>query len=193
MPGGVPVATFAIGEAGAKNAALHAAAILALGDEALAKRLGGLAQEARPTTSPKPPPTNERNHTRCSLRYHPGGTIGILGGGQLGRMLALAAARLGLKAHIYSDEADAPAFQVCGARTVAAYDDKSALAMFAATCDAITFEFENVPEATVAFLVRTKARSAPDARRLATTQDRLDRKDFWRKARPEDRAVLRRR
>ena len=53
----------------------------------------------------------------------PGGTIGILGGGQLGRMLALAAARLGLKTHIYSDDPDAPAFQVCAARTHGSYDD----------------------------------------------------------------------
>ena len=61
----------------------------------------------------------------------PGGTIGILGGGQLGRMLAMAAARVGLKAHIYSDVADAPAFQVCDAHTVAAYEDEAALAKFA--------------------------------------------------------------
>src|SRR5271156_893170 len=97
MPGGVPVATFAIGESGAKNAGLHAAAILALGDAALSKRL--TAWRAKLTE-----------------------TIGILGGGQLGRMLALAAARLGLKAHIFSDEADAPAFQVSAERTHARYD-----------------------------------------------------------------------
>src|ERR1700692_4142847 len=82
----------------------------------------------------------------------PGGTIGILGGGQLGRMLALAAARLGLKAHTYSDHADACAFQVAHAHTIAAYDDHTALAKFADASDAITTEFENIPDATLSFL-----------------------------------------
>src|SRR5690242_17056998 len=75
----------------------------------------------------------------------PGAVIGILGGGQLGRMLALAAARLGLKTHIFSDEDDAPAFQVSAQQTRAAYDDNAALEKFARSCAAITFEFENVP------------------------------------------------
>lgn len=107
----------------------------------------------------------------------PGGVIGILGGGQLGRMLALAAARLGLKAHIFSDEADAPAFQVAEAKTFARYDDAKALDAFASQCDAITFEFENVPAATVEILARHKP-IFPDARALAVTQDRLDEKRF---------------
>ncbi|HEY5338577.1 MAG TPA: 5-(carboxyamino)imidazole ribonucleotide synthase [Rhizomicrobium sp.] len=107
----------------------------------------------------------------------PGGTIGILGGGQLGRMLALAAARLGLKAHIYSDEKDAPAFQVCDAHTVARYDDNAALAKFAASCDAVTFEFENVPAAAAAVLSKAKPTN-PNARALAITQDRFDEKTF---------------
>ena len=107
----------------------------------------------------------------------PGGTIGILGGGQLGRMLALAAARLGLKVHIFSDEADAPAFQVVAAKTFARYDAAKALDAFAAACDAITFEFENVPAATVEILARHKP-IFPDARALAVTQDRLDEKRF---------------
>jgi 5-(carboxyamino)imidazole ribonucleotide synthase len=107
----------------------------------------------------------------------PGGTIGILGGGQLGRMLALAAARLGLKAHIYSDEIDAPAFQVVAAKTFARYDDAKALAAFASACDAITFEFENVPAATVGILGWHKP-IFPGARALATAQDRFDEKNF---------------
>jgi 5-(carboxyamino)imidazole ribonucleotide synthase len=107
----------------------------------------------------------------------PGGTIGILGGGQLGRMLALAAARLGLKVHIYSDEADAPAFQVVAAKTFARYDDANALDAFALACDAITFEFENVPAATVEILAKRKP-MFPDARALAITQDRLAEKRF---------------
>jgi 5-(carboxyamino)imidazole ribonucleotide synthase len=107
----------------------------------------------------------------------PGGTIGILGGGQLGRMLALAAARLGLKAHIYSDERDAPAFQVVAEKTFARYDDAKALAAFASACDAITFEFENVPAATVGILGWHKP-IFPGARALATAQDRFDEKNF---------------
>jgi len=107
----------------------------------------------------------------------PGGTIGILGGGQLGRMLGMAAARLGLKAHIYSDEPDAPAFQVVSARTLADYGDTRALDAFADSCDVVTFEFENVPAATVAALAgRTPI--FPGAHALAITQDRFDEKQF---------------
>jgi 5-(carboxyamino)imidazole ribonucleotide synthase len=109
----------------------------------------------------------------------PGGTIGILGGGQLGRMLALAAARLGLKAHIFSDEPDASAFQVCAQRTLARYDDGKALDAFAASCDVVTFEFENVPAAAVEILARRKP-IFPSARALAIAQDRLVEKTFVR-------------
>ena len=76
----------------------------------------------------------------------PGGVIGIIGGGQLGRMLALAAARLGLKAAIYNDEHNAPAFQVTPLQIAARYDERNMLTGFAEICDAITFEFENLPE-----------------------------------------------
>jgi 5-(carboxyamino)imidazole ribonucleotide synthase len=103
--------------------------------------------------------------------------IGILGGGQLGRMLSLAAARLGLKTHIYSDEQDAPAFDVAAAHTHAAYGDQAALAAFARSVDVITFEFENIPSDTLAFLAREKS-TWPDARVLAATQDRVAEKDF---------------
>jgi 5-(carboxyamino)imidazole ribonucleotide synthase len=107
----------------------------------------------------------------------PGGTIGILGGGQLGRMLAMAAARLGLKAHIYSDEPDAPAFQVAATHTFARYDDERALETFAAVCDAVTFEFENVPAATAEALSRRRP-IYPSAHALAIAQDRLKEKCF---------------
>ena len=108
MPGGVPVATFAIGEAGAKNAALHAAAILALCDAGAGQAAEGLARQADTARSPRRP--NEE--INLDKPVPPGGAIGIIGGGQLGRMLALAAARLGLKTAIYNDAHDAPAFQV---------------------------------------------------------------------------------
>lgn len=107
----------------------------------------------------------------------PGGTIGILGGGQLGRMLAMAAARLGLKTHIYSDTEKAPAFQVSAGRSVAPYDDEAALAKFARACDAVTFEFENVPGQTAAFLA-DQVPVNPGPRALAISQERLAEKQF---------------
>jgi 5-(carboxyamino)imidazole ribonucleotide synthase len=107
----------------------------------------------------------------------PGGTIGILGGGQLGRMLSLAAARLGLKTHIYSDRKDDPAFDVSFAHTTASYTDRAALARFATSCDVATFEFENVPADTAAF-VAERVPLAPGVRALALMQDRLDEKTF---------------
>jgi 5-(carboxyamino)imidazole ribonucleotide synthase len=107
----------------------------------------------------------------------PGGTIGILGGGQLGRMLALAAARLGLKAHTYSPEDDAPAFQVSAARTLGSFDDRAALQSFARDCDVVTFEWENVPVGTVETIARTKP-IFPSAATLGITQDRLTEKKF---------------
>ena len=116
---------------------------------------------------------------RLAAPVPPGGTIGILGGGQLGRMLALAAARLGLKAHIYSPETDAPAFQVSHACTLAAFDDRTALARFARACDVVTFEFENVPAETVAFIAASTP-AFPDAATLGVTQDRFEEKSFVR-------------
>jgi 5-(carboxyamino)imidazole ribonucleotide synthase len=108
----------------------------------------------------------------------PGGVIGILGGGQLGRMLALAAARLGLKAHIFAPERDCPAAQVAQQHTAAAFDDAAALPRFAEAVDVVTFEFENVPAATVDILIAAGADVAPNGRALATAQDRLIEKQF---------------
>ena len=82
-----------------------------------------------------------------------GATIGILGGGQLGRMLAMAAARLGFRTHIYEPAANPPAGDVAHALTTAAYDDQAALRAFAAAVDVITYEFENVPVVPLAALV----------------------------------------
>lgn len=107
----------------------------------------------------------------------PGGTIGVLGGGQLGRMLALAAARLGLKTHVYSDTRDAPAFDVATECTCAKYDSGESLEKFAQNVDVITFEFENIPSATLTMLARERP-TRPDAEALAATQDRLAEKEF---------------
>jgi 5-(carboxyamino)imidazole ribonucleotide synthase len=109
----------------------------------------------------------------------PGSTIGILGGGQLGRMIALAAAPLGLKAHIYAPDAASPAFDVAAAHTVGAYDDEAALVRFAKSVDVVTYEFENVPAET-ARLVASHAPLFPGEKALATTQDRLTEKSFVR-------------
>jgi 5-(carboxyamino)imidazole ribonucleotide synthase len=106
-----------------------------------------------------------------------GATIGILGGGQLGRMLSLAASRLGFKTHIYCPEAQSPAFEVTPHKTVAAYDDERALAVFASEVNVVTYEFENVPAATAAFLAARKPLH-PGANALAISQDRLAEKSF---------------
>jgi 5-(carboxyamino)imidazole ribonucleotide synthase len=107
----------------------------------------------------------------------PGSTIGILGGGQLGRMLALAAARLGFRTHIYSDESESCAFHVGTAKTRARYDDEQALGSFAAACDLVTFEFENVPDRTAHYLA-DRVPVAPEPRALSIAQDRFVEKSF---------------
>jgi len=107
----------------------------------------------------------------------PGQTIGILGGGQLGRMTALAASALGYRCHVYCPEKNSPAKQVTAYATTAEYDNKLALGRFAKSVDVITFEFENVPGDTAEFLAERKpVRPGPNA--LRTAQDRLKEKDF---------------
>ncbi len=111
----------------------------------------------------------------------PGSTLGVLGTGQLGRMLALAAARLGYRVHVFGPEAGSPAAQVCTAVTVAAWDDLDALDRFSADVDAVTLEFENVPVAAVERLARTVP-VRPGASVLAVAQDRLAEKQAARDA-----------
>ena len=109
----------------------------------------------------------------------PGAVIGIVGGGQLGRMLALAAAELGFKAHILCPEEDAPATQIAAAHSCADYLDISALDAFAAAVDVVTYEFENIPVDTVAHLAKTTP-VMPSATALHVAQDRLNEKQFMR-------------
>jgi 5-(carboxyamino)imidazole ribonucleotide synthase len=109
----------------------------------------------------------------------PGGTIGILGGGQLGRMTALAAARLGYRCHIFATEADSPAAQVCGAATVAEFADRDALERFAGAVDIATFEFENIPAEAVRWVAAVRP-VLPRPEILEIAQDRLREKDFLR-------------
>ena len=101
-----------------------------------------------------------------------GATIGIFGGGQLGRMLSVAAARLGYKTHIFEPSANPPAAEVAHALTTAPYDDSAALARFAASCDVITYEFENIPTAALDTLEALRP-IRPNRRALAISQDRL--------------------
>ena len=111
----------------------------------------------------------------------PGETLGIMGGGQLGRMLALAAARLGFKTHIYAPPGDNPAFDVAAAHTAAGYEDTAALSAFAQSCAAVTLEFENLPLSALEVCAK-HAPVRPGARALAATQDRIDEKRFLRGA-----------
>jgi 5-(carboxyamino)imidazole ribonucleotide synthase len=106
----------------------------------------------------------------------PGSTIGILGGGQLGRMLATAAERLGYHCHIYAPEKNSVAAEVSTCFTCADWHDRTALAEFAAACDMVTYEFENVPVAPLAVIPQDKL--APGTRALEIAQDRLREKRF---------------
>jgi 5-(carboxyamino)imidazole ribonucleotide synthase len=112
-----------------------------------------------------------------ALSLPPNATIGIVGGGQLGRMSAMAAARLGYRCHIFTPEPDAPASQVANATTLADYDDNAALIRFAEAVDVITFEFENVSAEGLDLLAeRRPVRPGPDILRIS--QDRIAEKSF---------------
>lgn len=104
-------------------------------------------------------------------------TIGIIGGGQLGRMLAMAAARLNHRTIVLEPQADCPAAQACNDQIVAAYDDEKALAQLASRCDVVTYEFENVPVAAAEKL-SASVPVYPPAQALSASQDRLTEKRF---------------
>lgn len=108
---------------------------------------------------------------------HTGAVIGILGGGQLGRMLAVAAARLGFRCHVFDPDARAPAADVAHAVTTAGYGDAAALTAFAAAVDVVTYEFENIPTAALD-LLETLRPIRPNRRALAVSQDRIAEKEF---------------
>lgn len=108
----------------------------------------------------------------------PGSTIGIVGGGQLGRMAALAAAKLGYRVHIYSPERDGPAAQVSAAATVADYSDHKAIEAFSCTVDVVTFEFENIPAESVR-LMAEHVPVRPCWSVLEVAQDRISEKTFF--------------
>ncbi|MGR3662924.1 MAG: 5-(carboxyamino)imidazole ribonucleotide synthase, partial [Paracoccaceae bacterium] len=107
----------------------------------------------------------------------PGSTIGILGGGQLGRMLSVAAARLGLKTHIFEPGTNPPAGDVASHVTTAPYDDINALTAFAKSVSVITYEFENIPTSALDVLEKY-APVHPNRNALRISQDRKTEKDF---------------
>jgi|CXWL01.1.fsa_nt_gi 5-(carboxyamino)imidazole ribonucleotide synthase len=109
----------------------------------------------------------------------PGRTIGILGGGQLGRMLSHAASQLGFDVCIFTDEPDSPAARVSARTFVGNYLDHAALTDFARRVDVVTTEFENVPAETAEALIDAGALVAPNPRALAVAQDRVDEKNFF--------------
>ena len=109
-----------------------------------------------------------------------GATIGILGGGQLGRMLGSAAAALGIDVSIYCPEEDCPAARVAARHTIGAYTDTDALLAWAETCEAITYEFENVPVEAAEALIAAGVLVRPGAKALEVSQDRLVEKSFLR-------------
>ena len=112
-----------------------------------------------------------------SPTLQPGATIGILGGGQLGRMLAVAASRLGLKVHVFEPGANPPAGDVSATITTASYEDADAIRAFARSVDVVTYEFENVP-AEALDLIEAEVPIRPNRRALAVSQDRVDEKTF---------------
>ncbi|WMT86335.1 5-(carboxyamino)imidazole ribonucleotide synthase [Pelagibacterium sp. 26DY04] len=111
----------------------------------------------------------------------PGTRIGILGGGQLGRMLSLAASQLGMRTHIFCPDENSPAFEVTPHKTVAGYDDVAALRAFAGAVDVVTYEFENVPLAT-AKVIAENVPLYPGPKALEVSQDRLAEKGFLTRA-----------
>ncbi|RIK87191.1 MAG: 5-(carboxyamino)imidazole ribonucleotide synthase [Planctomycetota bacterium] len=124
---------------------------------------------------------SRRSTAADAATFLPGAMLGVLGSGQLGRMFAMAAARLGYRVHVFAPEPDAPAADVAFRQTVAPFDDADAVAQFARSVDAVTFEFENIPIAAA----ETAARYAPvrpAGTVLHATQDRLREKRFLRDA-----------
>ena len=107
----------------------------------------------------------------------PGSTVGVLGGGQLGRMFAMAARRLGYRVHTLAPEHDTPTGQIADVEINASYDDMDAVRAFAEAVDVVTFEFENVPAAAVAEAEK-HAIVRPNGRSLAIAQHRLAEKTF---------------
>ena len=170
MPKGVPVATVAIGAAGAANAGLLAVAILATSRPELRAKLQAYRDEMAASV--------RRDRSRDQLgAILPGSTIGVLGGGQLGRMFAMAARRLGYRVHTLAPEHDTPTGQIADVEIEASYDDLDRIREFARGVDVVTFEFENVSAAAAA-AAEEHAIVRPNGRALEIAQHRIREKTF---------------
>lgn len=113
--------------------------------------------------------------------YLPGATIGLMGSGQLGRMFAIAARRMGYRVHVFSPEKETPAGQLADREVTGAYEDESAVRKFAKGLDLLTFEFENIPRQTIDWCA-VECEVRPASAILHTAQNRLREKDFLSKA-----------
>ena len=109
--------------------------------------------------------------------YPPGATIGVMGGGQLGRMFAIAARRMGYRVHVFTPEEDSPAGQFADLARVAEYTDEKAVRGFAEGVDVVTFEFENIPVETAEWCARERE-VHPTGSVLHIAQNRLREKNF---------------
>ena len=107
----------------------------------------------------------------------PGATIGVMGGGQLGRMFAIAARRMGYRVHTFSPEKNGPAAQLSDWATAASYDDEAAVTAFTRAIDVLTFEFENIPATTIEWAAREQL-VRPPGEVLLIAQNRLREKEF---------------
>ena len=116
-----------------------------------------------------------------SRRFLPGATIGLMGSGQLGRMFAIAARRMGYRVHVFSPDTDTPAGQFSDREVSGAYDDETAVRAFARDLDLLTFEFENIPRQTIDWCA-AECEVRPAGAILHTAQHRLREKDFLSRA-----------
>ncbi|WP_208436944.1 5-(carboxyamino)imidazole ribonucleotide synthase [Bartonella taylorii] len=132
------------------------------------------------TTSTAPTTSTTSDTSLASTMLPPRSTVGFIGGGQLARMLAIAAAELGFRTVVFCPEADCPAAQTANDHIVAAYDDLSALDHFISVCDVVTYEFENLSLQTVQYIEKAK-NVYPSSKALEITQDRLFEKQFLQK------------
>ena len=185
MPGGIPVGTLAIGKAGAINAALLAAAILGAKHPEIREALRKFRAEQteRVLANPDPAAGARTRHSAYSAlagsrEKEARVTIGILGGGQLGYMLALAGYPLGLHFRFFDPSPEAPVGRIAS-RVTAEFSDESALEKFANGLELVTYEFENVPVAAVRFLAERVPVFPPPAA-LEAAQDRLREKHLFR-------------
>src|SRR5213075_813440 len=138
------------------------------------RRRGPTCARSCRRTATRTPPTFGNKYSEVIL---PGATIGVLGGGQLGRMFAMAARRLGYRVHTLAPEDDTPTGQIADVEINAPYDDLDAVRQFAGRVQVVTFEFENVPAAAAA-AAEAHAIVRPGGHALAVAQHRLREKTF---------------